>query len=304
MEDALFQTAVSRMRPPARMGVICVDVTNKCDLRCSNCTRLLVNQDHLFDMSLENFRAAVRSLRRYPGIIAVIGGNPCMHRDFESLCRILAEEIPEKHRRGIWTNNAFAFAGLLRETFGVFNLNPHGNVRGIASFESFRDMGWNFTGVSDHSAILAAVQDFYGPQEMWDLIAKCDINQHWSASITENRGKLRAYFCEVAAAFDLARGTDFGLEVTDGWWERPMQDFAGQIRHFCPGCGVPARIKGSLDHEELDTYSDTNRDLAIKSGQKKRRRIVEIAPTQCLTHTGHPVIEYAIDLKKPCDPSS
>ena len=60
-----FQRALEKMCAPAQKGVICVDVTNKCDLACSNCTRLLANQETLWEMSPDNFRTAVRSLIDY-----------------------------------------------------------------------------------------------------------------------------------------------------------------------------------------------------------------------------------------------
>src|ERR1700740_2033138 len=88
--------AIANMRSPYEMQIICVDITNKCDLACSNCTRLLENQDAFWDMSVDNFRVAVRSLRDYPGIIAVIGGNPVMHKHFDEICHVFCEEIPEK----------------------------------------------------------------------------------------------------------------------------------------------------------------------------------------------------------------
>ena len=50
---------------------------------------------------------------------------------------------------------------------------------------------------------------------MWELISECDVNKNWSASIVQNKGKLRAYFCEVAASFDLARHEDHGIEITE-----------------------------------------------------------------------------------------
>lgn len=73
-DSPAFLEAIAKMRSPYQMGIICIDITNKCDLDCSNCTRLLVNQDKYWEMTPENFRMAVRSLAEYPGVIAVIGG--------------------------------------------------------------------------------------------------------------------------------------------------------------------------------------------------------------------------------------
>lgn len=284
--------AIARMRSPYEMQIICVDVTNKCDLACSNCTRLLENQDSFWDMSPENFRLALRSLEGYPGIIAMIGGNPPMHRQFTDLCRIFVEEVPNKNQRGLWTNNIFKHAALAEETFGIFNLNPHGVERGIKSLASLKDIGWYHEAHSTHSPLLTAVKDLFGEEEMWERISRCDINQEWSASIIENKGELRAYFCEVGGSFDLARGEDNGLPVYPGWWRRHISEFKDQVQHFCPGCGVPAKLKGPQDDEEIDQYTASNADIAIKS-LKKKRKILEIKPGEEVAMLQRPVTDYS-----------
>jgi hypothetical protein len=294
------EAAIARMRGPERMGIICVDVTNKCDLACSNCTRLLVNQDHYWEMSPENFRMALRSLRGYPGIIAMIGGNPCMHTKFEELCRIFREEIPEQRQRGLWTNNIFKHAAVIEATFGGLNLNPHENARAVGPLrELYQRMvvqrghnGGYYEGHSEHAPLMTAVRDLYGEREMWERIAGCDINRDWSASIVQNQGELRAYFCEVAASFDLARNEDHGLPVTPGWWRKPLQDFAAQVRRFCPGCGVPARLKGHMDHEEIDTYTVSNADIAAKAARAKKRKVI-LLRAESQADLGHRVTKYA-----------
>ena len=274
---SFIDKAIDAMKAPSQMGIICVDVTNKCDLSCSNCTRLLENQEGYWDMSLANWRLALRSLSDYPGTIAMIGGNPCMHPKFEELCKIFVEEIPQKQRRGLWTNNAFKFAELAKTTFGVFNLNPHNVERGIKSLATLKNLGWYYEGNSEHSPLLVAIKDLYAPEEMWEKISKCDINHNWSASIVQNvAGELRAYFCEVAASFDIARKGDMGIPVVPGWWKSKLSSFRHQVEHFCPGCGVAARLKGTLDREEEDCYSETNRDLAEKSSALKKRKIIRI----------------------------
>ncbi|HEX8961577.1 MAG TPA: hypothetical protein VF801_01130 [Rhodocyclaceae bacterium] len=287
------------MKAPTQMKIICVDVTNKCDLACSNCTRLLENQDDYWEMTPDNFRTALRSLKGYGGIIAMIGGNPCMHRNFEELCRVFVEEFPNKAQRGLWTNNLFKFEPLAIETFGVFNLNPHNVERGVKSLEGIKHLGWYYGGNSEHSSLLTAVKDFYEPPQMWEKISRCDINQEWSASIVQRDGKLKAYFCEVAASFDLARKGDFGFEVFPGWWQAPIQHFTSQIAHFCPGCGVPARIAPVMDFEETDTYSKSNADLATKAATgKKKRKVIEITTLEQAKRTDHTVVQYSPNIYK------
>jgi hypothetical protein len=151
---------------------------------------------------------------------------------------------------------------------------------------------------SSHSPILTAVKDLFDEPEMWDRISKCDINQNWSASIIQNKGKLRAYFCEVAAAFDLARGTDHGIEVTPDWWRRHISEFEQQVSHFCPGCGVPAKATPYMDFEETDIYTGSNADLAEKS-LKKKRRIVQVTRAALTVANPHKVTQYSPNLKAP-----
>jgi len=288
--------AIGKMRSPEHMHIICVDVTNKCDLACSNCTRLLKNQDSLWEMTPENFRLSLRSLKDFKGIIAMIGGNPCVHTKFEELCQIFVEEIPNQFQRGLWTNNYFKHREVIEKTFGALNLNPHNEERANEKLKDLHDVmvskrGFNggfYVGNSHHAPLLTAVKDLYPEQDMWEKIAGCDVNREWSASIVQNKGELRAYFCEVAASFDLARGTDNGHQVVEGWWKKPIKDFSGQIKHFCTGCGVPARLRGSMDNEEIDTYTKSNADLAMKS-QVKGRKIQLLETEKALEHK---VTEY------------
>lgn len=291
-----FDNAILKMRSPHQMGVICIDVTNKCDLHCSNCTRLLKNQETFWDMSPENFRVALRSLRGYRGTIAVIGGNPCMHPKFEELCRIIEEEVPNKEQRGLWTNNVFKYHELAGKVFGKFNLNPHGDSRGIESLQRLKkvrpEIDW-WGGNSMHSPLLTATKDLFDEQQMWEKISQCDVNQEWSASITENKGKLRVYFCEIAAAFDLANGTDRGHEVTEGWWRKSVTDFSDQVKEFCPQCGVPARLEGNRDNEEIDTYTHSNEHLVEKSRSKKRK-VIKITNLNEAKQATRKVVDYTV----------
>lgn len=295
IQNNMIDSAISKMRAPSNMHIICIDITNKCDLACSNCTRLLENQDKHWEMSLDNFRIACKSLVNYKGTIAIIGGNPVMHSKFNEICQIFRDVIKDKKQRGIWTNNTFKHEKVILDTFGGFNLNAHNVPRGIKSLRSlFKKNGRRgniYDGNSHHSPLLAAGKDLFEPAEMWERISKCDINQNWSATIVENNGKLAAYFCEVAASFDLARNENNGIEVVVDWWKKPMNDFKHQITNFCPSCGVPARLKGSLDCEETDQYTSSNSYIAEKA-RLKGRKIILISKEQALNHIDHEVTEY------------
>lgn len=274
-----FEEVVAKMRGPRNMFIICIDVTNKCDLECSNCTRLLAQQEQLWEMTPENFRLALQSLKGYFGIIAMLGGNPCMHSQFPELCKIFVEEVPDRLQRGLWTNNPFKHEDVSRETFGVFNLNAHGEERARPALErltaaarSDGKVAWTYMGNSVHAPLMTGIKDLYATGEMWEKISQCEINREWSASIVQNtQGELRAYFCEVAASFDLARKGDFGMVVSPGWWNQSITAFKDQIGHFCPGCGVPAKMKATKDSDATDTYTRANADIALASGARGRK---------------------------------
>jgi uncharacterized radical SAM superfamily Fe-S cluster-containing enzyme len=289
--------AIGRMRAPKDMHIICIDITNKCDLHCSNCTRLLESQEEFWDMTPENFRLALRSLKGYTGTIAIIGGNPCMHPQFERLCEIFVEEIPNKNQRGLWSNNVFKHHDLCVSTFGGFNLNPHGVERGVRSLKRLHDevgIGNYYEGHSHHAPLLAAIKDVaQSEQEMWSAISNCDINREWSASIVQNKGNLRAYFCEVAAAFDLANGTDNGITPEEGWWREQINSYEGQIKKFCPNCGVPAKLQGHMDYEEIDDVTPSNLHLVNKiSYTKKGRKYILLKPENESLQLGRKVTQY------------
>ena len=220
-----------------------------------------------------------------------------MHSKFGELCRIFRQEVPDQYQRGLWTNNYFKHRTVIEETFGALNLNPHDEARANEPLQDLYNTmvlkrgfkGGFYKGASEHAPLLTAVKDLYEEKEMWEKIAGCDINREWSAAIVQNKGKLRAYFCEVAASFDLARNTDSGMEVTLDWWRKPIGDFGQQIKAFCPGCGVSARLKGHLDVEETDTYTESNADIALKMPKRK----VILLKAEHRQSLGHKVTKYA-----------
>ena len=50
------------MRSPKDMDIVQVDISTKCHLKCSNCTRLIPHQPKREDMELETFERAVKSM--------------------------------------------------------------------------------------------------------------------------------------------------------------------------------------------------------------------------------------------------
>jgi hypothetical protein len=239
-------------------------------------------------MTLENVERALLSLRGYFGVVGCFGGNPAMHRDFIEVCNLWRKHVPAD-QRGIWCNNPLTPGKVdaIKQTFDprISNCNVHLDRHAA---ELFWSAGWtNVVGLdrdSRHSpAGLLSMRDLSVPEEeRWDLISRCDINQHWSAMICQFRGQLRAFFCEVAGAqavwhqhdpdypdtgLDPTRRWDFrGYDIPQArndlvdegeaiiccdhphvqWWELGMSCYKYQVRQHCQDCGVPLRGYGEL----------------------------------------------------------
>jgi hypothetical protein len=82
------------MRSPAEMDIVQIDISTKCHLKCSNCTRLIPHQPSRDDMKIETFERAVKSMDGWDGpnkVLGVIAGEPTLHSEFEQISRRFAE---------------------------------------------------------------------------------------------------------------------------------------------------------------------------------------------------------------------
>jgi len=309
------QQAISKMIAPGTkrpgkylQGVIQVWVTRSCDKTCFGCTQGSNLRGHSGFISLEHFEQACLSLKDYFGVVGVFGGNPCIHPQFEELCKILRDIIPYS-RRGLWSNKLFGHGKVCRETFcpSICNINVH------CDEEAAREVSEDWPNVrivgraqdSRHSPPYVAMKDVIPDEEArWNLISDCDINKHWSAMIAPFRGELRAYFCEIAGAMAVLHQDDkdypdLGMQVTNDWWRKPLQDFAPQVRHFCHDCGIPLRIKGELSQEAqgIEFVSETH--LKVYNPKKTNHRVKVVRSLEDLPMQKVPrIIDYLKNAKK------
>lgn len=281
--------AISQMLPPGRRrpgkymeGVIQIWVTRMCDQACTHCTQAcnysVKGLGQRF-ITPKQFEAAVVSLKDYWGVVGMFGGNPAIHPLFNELCHIIERHIP-KNRRGIWCNNPLTVekAILMRRVFNPShsNINVHMNQRAWSLFKQ----GWpecQIVGLdrdSLHSPVFTSIKDLVPLEEdRWNYISNCDINKHWSPMIGVFRGELRAWFCEIAGSISMLRQDDLdfpdiGLEVSHGWWKKPIQNWTDQIDVCCHRCGVPLRGRGRSavgDHTDLITPDYTSFCKPIKT---------------------------------------
>lgn len=295
-QDAIAKMVSPRDPRPSiwRKGVLQIWVTRACDKACFGCTQGSNLGGKPGMITLEQFEQACVSLasgpgqRAYFGVIGIFGGNPGLHPKFADLCAILRKHIPWE-QRGLWCNNPAGKGQVMRETFNpaVSNLNVHLDLKAYEEFK--RD--WpecapylkGHDSDSRHAPPYVALMDINEDESSrWDLISDCDINKYWSAMVGVFRGELRGYFCEIAAAQAMLHQhepdyPDLGVPVVPGWWDRPIQDFAEQIKYHCHRCGIPLKMFGELaiggDHE---TVSKTHAEVYRPKDRNRKVQLVQL----------------------------
>jgi hypothetical protein len=278
--------ALSKMVAPGtprrgkwRDGVLQIHITRACDLACSNCTQGSQFGGKAPMITVENFEKAVLSLKDYFGVVGIFGGNPAIHPEFETLCEILRAHIPQE-QCGLWCNNPLGKGKAMARTFnpGHSNLNTHLSQEAFDEFKRDWPQSFPFGEKKDshHGPVHISLKDILPDiEKRWELISKCDINQHWSAMIGQFRGELRGYFCEVAGGQAILNQfnksyPDTGVEVKEGWWRQSMEAFQEQVRYHCHRCSVPLRIPGHLAQEEsLTEISKEYKAIGKPKGRHK-----------------------------------
>lgn len=274
--------ALAKMKAPCHKrgprGILQIWITRACDKACFGCTQGSQLGGKPTFITPEQYETALQSLEGYFGVVAMFGGNPCIHPKFPELCELARKYIPY-NRRGIWTNNLLGHGATCRKTFNpaMSNFNVHLDEDAAEEFRrdwpETTNMLKGLNHDSSHSPPYAAMKDVLtktcpqchgsfcmncdhtgkvpDEERAWQLISECDINQKWSAMVGVFRGELRAWFCEIAGAQSILHQNDpnypdTGLPVTPGWWKKPMEAYAHQVDKHCHDCGIPLRGVGTL----------------------------------------------------------
>src|SRR3990172_6842829 len=112
-----------------RMKVIQIEVTNSCNLICSNCTRFVGHHKRPYFMSLDMISKAIDSLEGFPGQIGIMGGEPTLHPKFPEICKLMREMVPDRRKRELWTNSFKwnEYKDIIYETFDhdLITYNDH-----------------------------------------------------------------------------------------------------------------------------------------------------------------------------------
>ena len=264
------------MRSPSKMTIIEIDITNACDKRCSNCTRLCGHHKKPYFMSFETFKRAVDSLDGYKGIRSMMGGEPTLHPEYERFIRYLGSKFPERFPEAegkinplVWPQKEFIKA-IQRVEFDNYQLLDEGKRLWIVGPGMFSNMGRSyrkyyelcndilpFQGLNDHmnpiyhqSALISRKELGITDEEWIPLRDKCWIQNEWSASITPKG----CFFCEVAGVLDMLLDGPGGWPIEPGWWKREPADFKDQL-HWCEICGFALNTFTRDSAEEIDDMS-------------------------------------------------
>ncbi len=275
------------------MDIIQIDVTNKCHLRCSNCTRLVAHQAEPFEMSLEDFERAVLSLRDWyqPGrVVGVMGGEPTLHSQFEELARLLYQLWPsakQRHhgRQPIKDFNAYVQERLQDRTSGRGLWTSLGPAY-YKHYEVIQDV-WDHQTVNTHEhpgvhqALLITRKELGISDEEWiPLRDKCWVQNMWSASITPHG----AYFCEVAGALDnLFYEGKHAWPIEEGWWRRTPDQFGDQLK-LCEHCSLALPVPA--------VEARLNRDLISPDSLRLLERAHSPAIARDKFDLFHPELEH------------
>lgn len=229
------------MIPIYRTNGIHIEVTNACNLCCSNCTRFVGHHKKPFFMDLAMVKKAIASLEGFPGPIGLMGGEPTIHPQFEKICEIFRKMVPRR-KRHFWTNgfNWKKYEKAIKKTFDI----------DLICYNDHSDKV-----IGKHQPLLVAAEDVLKDKElMWRLIGNCWVQWRWSASITPKGG----FFCEVAAAQDHLFDGPGGYPLKKGWWNKNPNEFSDQVKRYCPKCGAAVPMPATDSHVEYDMISESN----------------------------------------------
>lgn len=278
------------MRSPAEMEFIQIDITNACNMRCSNCTRFCGNHEQPFFMDFDTFKRAVDSLDGFDGVTGIIGGEPTLHPEFERFSKYLRDKFgkPAGEDTLLYPQKDFIHAihqrefesGILRERIdGSHYVKKHGaglwSNMGTSYCKYYEVIQDTFSveylndhlNPSYHQPGLFSRKDLNIPDDEWFALRdKCWIQNTWSATITPKG----AFFCEIAGALDMLFNGPGGWKIETDWWKRKPEDFTEQL-HWCEICGFALEGKTFTrdSQEETDDVSPTVYEMLKKTGSPK-----------------------------------
>lgn len=310
------------MRSPADMQTIQIDITNACNLQCSNCTRFCGNHKKPFFMDFDTFKRAVDSLDGYNGVIGVMGGEPTLHPEFERFVLYIREKFGGHKgvNRMIYPQREF-IKEIRRREFESHVLREEEDGTGAGkACGNFKMCGpglWSNMGetypkyyelINDsfdvqflndhinesyHQPGLISRKDLGISDEEWiPLRDACWMQNEWSATITPKG----AFFCEIAGALDMLFDGPGGWTIEPGWWKRKPEEFGDQL-HWCELCGFALKTFMRDAKEEVDDVSPTLYEMLKKVDSPKmksgRTNLIKIENGVISEESKAPTMEFA-----------
>jgi len=265
------------MISPSQQKIIQIDITNACPHQCANCTRFVGHHQKPFMMSIDQFKQAVDSLRDYPGMVGVMGGEPTIHPQFAEMVDYLVKTRPDgapsherynpiknfanyknlylsslRYKRGLWTSlgqGYYKYYELIQDSFSYQCINDHGHA-------------------GEHLVLLITRKELGVTDDEWIKFRdNCWIQNKWSGSITPKG----AFFCEVAAALDTLFNGPGGWLVEDGWWRREPKDFGEQL-NWCEMCSACLPVPRAVAASGKDIVSPAMKEKLELIGSPKLRK--------------------------------
>lgn len=233
--------------------------TDACVLECSNCTHLVGHAKKPYMMTLDEFKRVVDSLRGYPKMIGMIGGEVLLNPAFEDQARYLRANFP-REQLGLWSvfphgEKYRRYRETICECFGNILLNDHSKPNIM------------------HAPILVASGEFFKTKrDMRAASWNCWVQNAWSPGVTPKG----AFFCEVAGELDFIFEGPGGWDISEpDWWKRTPAEYLDQIDRYCSKCGGCLPLSRRSSQDNRDDISEGNfRILQEKSGKILQGKVV------------------------------
>jgi len=240
-----------------------IEITNACNLECSNCTRFVGHHKKPYFMDIDYFVKATESLRYFPGMVGIMGGEPTLHPEFSTILDIFKQIIPESYRRGLWTNGFYykRYQEQIEDVFPKENIIYNDHNPDVPDY---------------HQPLLVASKDVVPDyDERKKLIDNCWIQRRWSASITPKG----AFFCEVAAAQDHLFEGPGGWDLTDDWWDKRPNEFQDQVERYCHNCSacVPMNKVSAYDGYDYASKSNIEKLKELNTPRFRKGAVIEVS---------------------------
>lgn len=269
------------MKPIYDAWLIQIEITNVCRNRCAHCTRSIPHIKAPYFADLTFIETALQSLEGWKRGVGCMGGEPTLHPRFLEICSLYRKYFSKK-QCGLFTSGGPEYdknEHLIHDTFGIIHYHNH------------KSPGY-------HQPVMVASEEVISDERLRKrLIDNCWLQRTWSPAIS-NKG---AFFCEVAAMFDLLFNGPGGYIVEKNWWNRNVSQFTDQVERYCRLCSIAIPMESYADSIPYDYVSKKNAERLKISGSPMAgnnnlkifdeeitlEKIKEIKRKQAIKNPGH-----------------